>query len=84
LELCDILNNIGIEWHNVLSVCFDGASTMAGHAASVQAKCKEINSKYFHVHSYGHCLNLVLVDSIGKENSVTFDFFLVPFNLFII
>ncbi|XP_060867743.1 uncharacterized protein LOC132943005 [Metopolophium dirhodum] len=39
LELCDVLNNIGIEWHNVLSVCFDGASTMSGHVAGVQAKC---------------------------------------------
>jgi len=75
LELCDVLNNIGIEWHNVLSVCFDGASTMSGHVAGVQAKCKEMNSKLFYVHCYGHCLNLVLVDSIGKENRVTFDFF---------
>ncbi|XP_060854976.1 zinc finger MYM-type protein 1-like [Metopolophium dirhodum] len=63
-ELCDVLNNIGIEWHNVLSVCFDSASTMSGHAAGVQ----EMNSKRFYVHCYGHCLNLVLVDSIGKEN----------------
>jgi hypothetical protein len=75
LELCDVLNNIGIEWHNVLSVCFDGASTMSGHVAVVQAKCKEMNSKLFYVHCYGHCLNIVLVDSIGKENRVTFDFF---------
>jgi hypothetical protein len=64
LELCDVLNNIGIEWHNVLSVCFDGA-TMYGHAG-VQAKCKEINSKLFYVPCYGHCLSLVLVDFIGK------------------
>lgn len=74
-ELCEVLNNIGIEWHNVLSVCFDGASTMSGHIAGVQAKCKEKNPKLVYVHCYGHCLNLVLMDSIGKENRVTFDFF---------
>lgn len=48
---------------------------MAGSTAGVQAKFKEKNKKTFFVHCYGHCLNLILVDSVGHQNRVAFDFF---------
>lgn len=53
-------------------MCFDGAATMAGSANGVQRKCKEKNLKIFHVHCHAHCLNLVLVDSIGRKNTIVF------------
>jgi len=28
-----------------------------------------------YIHCYAHCLNLVLVDSVGRKNRVVFDFF---------
>uniref|UniRef100_A0A2S2NXT3 Zinc finger MYM-type protein 1 n=1 Tax=Schizaphis graminum TaxID=13262 RepID=A0A2S2NXT3_SCHGA len=78
-SIFDVLNDTiceyNIKWENLVSVCFDGASTMSGSTAGVQAKFKEKNPKLYFVHCYGHCLNLVLVDSIGKDNRVTFDFF---------
>lgn len=58
-----------------LSTCFDGAATMSGSITGVQTKFKKKNPKSFFVHCYGHCLNLILVDSIGKDNKVTFNFF---------
>lgn len=48
---------------------------MSGSLNGVQAKFKEKNDKTVFVHCYGHCLNLVLVDSLGRQNRVTFDFF---------
>lgn len=35
---------------------------------------KKIKKSLF-VHYYGHCLNIILVDSIGKLNKIAFDFF---------
>ncbi|XP_008183440.1 zinc finger MYM-type protein 1-like [Acyrthosiphon pisum] len=66
---------LGLSWLDVVAVCFDGAATMAGCSNGVQSKCKEINSKIFYVHCHAHCLNLVLVDSIGRKNRIVFDFF---------
>eukprot|EP00102_Acyrthosiphon_pisum_P010403 XP_008178706.1 PREDICTED: zinc finger MYM-type protein 1-like [Acyrthosiphon pisum] len=66
---------LGLSWLDVVAVCFDGADTMAGCSNGVQSKCKEINSKIFYVHCHAHCLNLVLVDSIGRKNRIVFDFF---------
>lgn len=38
----DVLTTeLELQWSSVLSVCFDGASTMAGNIGGVQAKCKE-------------------------------------------
>lgn len=48
---------------------------MSGSTEGVQAKFKEKNNNSFFVHCYGHCLNLILVDSVGRNNKVTFDFF---------
>jgi len=56
-------------------VCFDGASAMSGKINGVQMKVKEVNSKVQYVHRFGHCFNLVLVDSLGNKNRVIFDFF---------
>jgi len=74
-KMSDVVQEYGIKWENVVSICFDGASTMSGSTGGVQAKFKEKNNNSFFVHCYGHCLNLVLVDSIGRHNIVTFDFF---------
>lgn len=73
--LNNFVENIGISWENVISVCFDGAANMSGCHNGVQMKCKEKNENIFYVHCYAHCLNLVLVDSIGRKNVVLFDFF---------
>ncbi|XP_022183530.1 zinc finger MYM-type protein 1-like [Myzus persicae] len=69
-----IEKQLGLSWLDVVAVCFDGAATMA-ESNGVQLKCKEINSKIFYVHCHAHCLNLVLIDSIGRKNRLVFDFF---------
>jgi hypothetical protein len=48
---------------------------MAGYVTRVLAKFKEKNINTFIVHCYGHCLNLVFVDSVGRQNRITVDFF---------
>ncbi|KAG6922295.1 zinc finger protein 862 [Chelydra serpentina] len=76
-QLNDVLGILKIDWSSVMSVCFDGASTMSGCTAGVQMKCKERNSELSYVHCYAHCLNLVLVDACtaSKQNRTVFDFF---------
>ncbi|XP_008181241.1 uncharacterized protein LOC103308873 [Acyrthosiphon pisum] len=61
--LSDVIEEYNIKWENIVSTCFDGAATMAGSTAGVQTKFKEKNKNIFFVHCYGHCLNLILVDS---------------------
>jgi len=73
--LNEVVEDYEIKWENVISTCFDGAATMSGSITGVQTKFKEKNPKSFFVHCYVHCLNLILVDSIGKDNKVTFIFF---------
>ncbi|KAL4097737.1 hypothetical protein QTP88_022459 [Uroleucon formosanum] len=79
--LHDVLILMGKDWHSVLSVCFDSASTMAGKIGGVQTKCKEQNSNIKYIHCYAHCLNLALVDSVcdksknSKRNKLVFNFF---------
>jgi len=79
----DVLTgSLKLQWSSVLSVCFDGASTMAGSIGGVQAKCKEKNLNILYVHCYAHCLNLSLIDSICaksssqglQQNRIVFDF----------
>eukprot|EP00102_Acyrthosiphon_pisum_P024116 XP_016661326.1 PREDICTED: polyadenylate-binding protein-like [Acyrthosiphon pisum] len=67
--LHDVLILMGKDWHSVLSVCFDGASTMAGKIGGVQTKCKEQNSNIKYIHCYAHCLNLALVDSVAQDET---------------
>jgi len=73
--LSDIICEYNIEWENLVSVCLDEVSTMSSSTAGVQAKYKRKNLRLYFIHCYGYCLNLVLVDSIKKDNRVTFDFF---------
>jgi len=73
--LNDVIEEYNIKWENILSTCFDGAATMAGSTAAVQTKFKEMNKNIFFVHCYSHCLNLILVDSVGYKNRIAFDFF---------
>ncbi|CAI6359549.1 unnamed protein product [Macrosiphum euphorbiae] len=73
--LSDVIEEYNIKWENIVSTCFDGAATMVGSTAGVQTKFKEKNKKISFVHSYGHCLNLILVDSVGCKNRIAFDFF---------
>lgn len=39
-RLHDVLKLMGKDWQSILSVCFDGASTMASKIGVVQTKCK--------------------------------------------
>ncbi|KAF0703978.1 zinc finger MYM-type protein 1-like, partial [Aphis craccivora] len=73
--LSDVIEEYNIKWENIVSTCFDGAATMAGSTAGVQNKFKEKNKNIFFVHCYGHCLNLILVDSVGCKNRIALDFF---------
>ncbi|CAM4587650.1 unnamed protein product [Lepidochelys olivacea] len=76
-QLNDEIGILNIDWSSVMSVCFDGASTMSGCTAGVQMKCKERNSEILYVHCYAHCLNLVLEDACtsSKQNRTGFDIF---------
>ncbi|XP_025199262.1 zinc finger MYM-type protein 1-like [Melanaphis sacchari] len=70
-----LVNKLSLNWSSVVGVCFDGAATMSGFNNRVQAKCKAKNNSIMYIHCYAHCLNLVLVDSVGRKNRVVFDFF---------
>jgi hypothetical protein len=61
-EIHSDLCKLRVDWSKVVSVYFDGAETISGCTAGVQAKCKEKNRNILCVHFYAHCLNLVLVD----------------------
>ena len=76
-EINQLIEDMNLNWNRVVSVCFDGASSMAGEFTGVQARCKAKNNDIVFVHCYGHCLNLVLVDSCvsHKNNPIIFDFF---------
>lgn len=73
--LCEVIEQYDIQWQLLSSVCFDSVAAMSGSLNGVPVKFKEKNDKTVFVHCYGHCLNLVLVDSLGRQNRVTFDFF---------
>lgn len=74
-SLGNVINEFEIKWESIISVCFDGAATMSGSLSGVQSRFKEKNKNSVFVHCYGHFLNLILVDSVGRENKVTFNFF---------
>jgi len=74
-SLTEKIKEINVDWSSVLAVCFDGAATLSGKNNGVQAKIKIENPQIQYIHCYGHCLNLVLVDSLGHKNRVVFDFF---------
>ncbi|XP_050064492.1 uncharacterized protein LOC126553354 [Aphis gossypii] len=46
-SLTEAIDEIGIDWKNVIAVCFDGAATMAGSCNGVQAKI--IENKHQHI-----------------------------------
>lgn len=45
--LTDFIQDYNIKWDNIVSVCFDGASSMSGCTGGVQAKFKEKNPNTF-------------------------------------
>jgi len=69
-ELSEIISTYNLNWNDVVSVCFDGASTISGCISGVQTKCKEENSRIMYVHCYAHCLNLVLVDACTTRRNI--------------
>lgn len=79
-SLENVIEQFNLNWNSVIAVCFDGASTMAGNVAGVQAKCKMKNENILYVHCYAHCLNLTLMDAVGastknnQQNKMVFDF----------
>jgi len=40
-SLTEAINEIGIDWKNVIAVCFNRAATMAGSCNGVKAKVKD-------------------------------------------
>lgn len=62
--ITSVLHQLSKNWASVISVCFDGASTMSGINGGVQAKCKKENINILYVLCYAHYLNLALVDSL--------------------
>lgn len=82
-SLTEAINEIGIDWKNVIAVCFNMAATMAGSCNGVQGKVKENKPSIYYVHCDGHCLNLVLVSFLGRKNNIIYDV-LVFFKLFIV
>lgn len=70
-----IIGTFNLNWNSVIAVCFDGASTMAGNIAGVQAKYKTKNENILYV----HCLT-TLMDAVGastknrQKNKMVFDF----------
>ena len=65
--LSDVIKEYDIKWENIISMCFDGVVSMSECTSGVQAKFKQKNDKSFFVHCYGHCLNFILVDSVGSH-----------------
>lgn len=58
--LCCVVNyNFGINWSSIVSVCFDGAATMAGNIGGVQKNLKQMNDNILYVHCNAHCFNFL-------------------------
>ena len=72
--LKDTLISHDLNLSNIIGQCYDGASTMMGRYSGVQARVKDEVPHAIIVHCYGHCLNLVLVDTV-KNNRTTKNFF---------
>lgn len=45
-----VLQLMKLQWEQVVSVCFDGASTMSGNISGVQSRCKQKNPDILYVH----------------------------------
>lgn len=69
--ITNVLHQLSKNWTSVISVCFDGASTMSGSIGGVQSKCKIENRNILYVHCYAYCLNLALVDSVCEKPNCT-------------
>lgn len=76
------ISEINVSWDSVLSVYFNGA--MFRKINEVQMKVKEVNSKIQYVYCFGHCLDFVLVDSLGNYNRVIFFISLATFKLYVV
>jgi hypothetical protein len=68
----NVLHQLSKNWTSVISVCFDGASTMSVSIGGVQSKCKIENKNILYVHCYAHCLNLALVDAVCEKPNCTY------------
>jgi len=61
------MSMVPIKWELVVSVCFgEAAATMSASLSEVQWRFKNKNEKSLFFHCYGHCLNLLLVDSVRR------------------
>lgn len=73
--LTDTIARVGLKWDSVIAICFDWVASIACCSNGVQAKAKAVSSKISYVNCYGHCLNMVLVNSLGRNNKTIFNFF---------
>ena len=69
--LRDTLHSIGLQ---IRGQCYYGASNMSGKYNGVQAQVKAVENRAVYIHCYAHCLNLVLVDTV-KRNQNARNFF---------
>ena len=55
------IENLGLNLESLHGQCYDGASTMSGERAGVQARTCERQPKVLYTHCAGHSLNLKAV-----------------------
>ena len=57
------IENLGLTLNNLRGQGYDGASTMSGERAGVQARIRERQLKALYTHCAGHSLNLAILNS---------------------
>ena len=57
------IENLGLSLNNLRGQGYDGASTMSGERAGVQARIRERQLKALYTHCAGHSLNLAILNS---------------------
>ena len=57
------IENLGLSLNNLRGQGYDGASTMSGERAGVQARIRERQPKALYTHCAGHSLNLAILNS---------------------
>ncbi len=57
------IENLGLNLESLRGQGYDGASTMSGERAGVQARIRNRQPKALYTHCAGHCLNLAILNS---------------------
>jgi hypothetical protein len=59
-EILQVIENLGLDIHNVRGQGYDRASSMSSARVGVQARIREHAPLATYIHCSGHCLNLVV------------------------